>query len=60
MISSDQTTRPCKSIEVHQTFATPVLQNLKVNTNFIFTVLSLEPIVARPRVASKARRAALG
>ena len=60
MISSDQMTRPCKSIEVHQTFTTPVLQNLKVNTNFIFTVLSLEPIVARPRVASNARRAALG
>ena len=61
LISSDQTTRPCKSVEVHQTFATPVLQNLKVNTKVIseFTVLSLEPIVARPYVASNTRRAAL-
>ena len=59
MISSDQTTRPCKSVEVHQTFATLVIQDLKVNTNVISTVLSLEPIVSRPRVASNARRAAL-
>ena len=58
-ISLDQT-RPCKNVEVQQTFATPVLQDLKINTNVISTAPSFEPIMAHPHVASNSRRAALG
>ena len=79
-ISPDQT-RPSEP-EVQRAFATPVLQEVKVNTNLMPVAPSLEAIkpfspifmdiepkrenayglapMARPRVASTARRTALG